>query len=252
MIYFFDVNVQDALDRLLIDPTVLAFDFDGTLAPIVDHRDDAVMRRKTADLFVQVCDRYASAVVTGRSIDDVIHRLGSAKVWKIIGNHGLETGTSISERAPEIAEAATYLRQVLKNEPGIELEDKGLSLAIHYRGAPQPSRALDVICSAIGNLPPGMRRIDGKAVINLVPQYAPDKGDAILALRQDAGATNVLYVGDDITDEDVFELRQPDWLMTVRVGSCQNSSARFFLRDQTEIDHLLERLLSRPVDHSHS
>jgi trehalose 6-phosphate phosphatase len=252
LIYFFDITAQETFSNLLVNRTVLAFDFDGTLAPIVNHRDDAVMRGTTKELFVQVCERYSCAIVTGRSISDVSHRLDSAKIWKIIGHHGLETGTSTKERAPEIAKAAIYLRQVLKNEPGIELEDKGLSLAIHYRGAPQPSRAFDVISSAIVNLPPEMRRIDGKAVVNLVPHYAPNKGDAILDLRQEAGATNVLYVGDDITDEDVFELRQPDWLMTVRVGSSQNSSARFFLRDQTEIDHLLEKLLSRPVNHSHS
>jgi trehalose 6-phosphate phosphatase len=251
LIYIFDLTAQETLDSFLVDRTVLAFDFDGTLAPIVNQRDHAVMRAKTIDLFVRVCERYTCAIVTGRRIDDVIDRLGSAKVWKIIGHHGLETGVTPGERAPAIDEAASYLRQVLKNEPGIELEDKGLTLAIHYRSAPDRARARDVICSAIDNLPPEMRRIDGKAVVNLVPQYAPNKGDAILSLRRDAGASHVLYVGDDITDEDVFELKQTDWLMTVRVGASQNSSARFFLNDQDEIDRLLERLLSRPIIKTH-
>jgi trehalose 6-phosphate phosphatase len=81
-------------------------------------------------------------------------------------------------------------------------------------------------------------------VVNLVPAAAPNKGDALLELRAQAGADTALYVGDDITDEDVFRLRQPGRLVSVRVGQSSSSSAAYFVRSQRDIDRLLMLLVS--------
>jgi trehalose 6-phosphate phosphatase len=80
-------------------------------------------------------------------------------------------------------------------------------------------------------------------VVNLVPERAPHKGDALLALRAKEGADTALYVGDDITDEDVFELDQPGRLLSIRVGQSKRSAAAYFLRNQREIDVFLDRLV---------
>jgi trehalose 6-phosphate phosphatase len=82
-----DVLAQFACSRVL-----LAFDFDGTLAPIVHDRDGATMRTETADSFESLCKLYPCAVISGRSKDDVSSRLGAAAVKYVIGNHGLEPG----------------------------------------------------------------------------------------------------------------------------------------------------------------
>jgi trehalose 6-phosphate phosphatase len=74
--------------------------------------------------------------------------------------------------------------------------------------------------------------------------HAPDKGDALLRLIALEQADVALYVGDDITDEDVFRLDKPGTLLTARVGEAQFSAARYFLRDQLEIDHLMAHLIA--------
>jgi trehalose 6-phosphate phosphatase len=243
MIHLFDEGPKSVLVERLFNPTILAFDFDGTLAPIVDDRDSALMRPETNARFIQLCEQYRCAVVTGRSRKDVTGRLGLARVWKIVGHHGLETGATTTSFTPEVAEAARFLNRLLTSEPGVEMEDKGLSLAIHFRKAKRPQQAINAIHAAVTRLPMRMRRVDGKAVVNLVPEQAPDKGDAIVALRQESSAASVLYVGDDVTDEDVFKLRQPSWLVTVRIGRVEHSGADYYLRDQSEIDRLLDALL---------
>jgi trehalose 6-phosphate phosphatase len=244
LIYLFDEMPVNVLAGLLAKPTLLAFDYDGTLAPIVSNRDAAAMRPSTLERFTRVCELYNCAVVTGRSREDVKARLDSAKVWKIVGQHGIDTGDTTTAPVADVAKVARYLSQRLLGLPGVELEDKGLSLAIHFRGASCQQHALDAINAALAQLPVPMRPVGGKAVVNLIPENAPHKGDAIMTLRQEAAATRVLYVGDDITDEDVFELRQPSWLVTVRVGSSVHSDASYYLRDQSEIDRLLDELLS--------
>ncbi len=93
-----------------------------------------------------------------------------------------------------------------------------------------------------------MRVVPGKQVVNLVPLDAPNKGDALLALRDSTGADMAIYVGDDVTDEDVFRLDQPGRLFTVRIGTSKRSAARYFLKQQEEIDALLEALVQlRPA-----
>jgi trehalose 6-phosphate phosphatase len=127
--------------------------------------------------------------------------------------------------------------------PGVEIEDKRYSLAIHYRAAPQKRAARAAIHGAIASLPRPMRMIPGKLVANVVPAGARDKGKMLLELCDQERADLALYVGDDVTDEDVFAIAQPGQLLAMRVGRAMASAARFYLRDQREIDRLLERVV---------
>lgn len=86
--------------------------------------------------------------------------------------------------------------------------------------------------------------VPGKLVVNVVPERAPNKGDALLELRKAEQADTALYVGDDVTDEDVFELDQPGRLLSVRVGESRSSAAAYFLRNQNEMDRLLAKLIA--------
>jgi trehalose 6-phosphate phosphatase len=88
-----------------------------------------------------------------------------------------------------------------------------------------------------------MRIIPGKLVVNLVPAGAPNKGDVLLASRARAGADSALYVGDDVSDEDVFSLDRPGRLLSVRVGRSPRSAAAYYLRNQAEIEQLLSTLI---------
>jgi trehalose 6-phosphate phosphatase len=234
----------ELLARLAWSRVILGFDFDGTLAPIVADRDGACMRERTRLLFAQVCDRYPCAVISGRSRSDVLARLGGAAVRHVIGNHGLEPGAALGEFEQEIAQARGPLEAKLATASGIDIEDKRYSLAIHYRKARRKNEARAAITDAVRSLPVPMRVVGGKMVVNIVPERAPNKGDALLRLRALEKANTAFYIGDDVTDEDVFTLSQPGRLFTVRVGESRTSAASYFLRDQREMDTLLARLVA--------
>lgn len=233
---------RDLLAQLAWSPALLAFDFDGTLAPIIAERDDAVMRPATAALFSKVCLTFPVAVISGRARADVRARLGGARPKYVVGNHGLEPGADLQAFEAEMREVRPRLAEALNSVRGVDIEDKRYSLAVHYRRSRQKSAARAQIERAVTALPWPMRLVPGKLVINVVPYRAPNKGDALLDLRSRAGATTALYVGDDVTDEDVFRIDQPGRLLGVRVGESRASLARYFLRDQREIDTLLTRL----------
>lgn len=235
---------ESVLAALAWARVLLAFDFDGTLAPIVADRDDAVMRAETARLFEQVCALYPCAVISGRGRRDVEARLGEARVRYVVGNHGLEPGASLPEFEEEILQARALLETALEGVSGIDLEDKRYSLAVHYRRARIKRTAREAILAAVKALPTSMRVVPGKLVINVVPERAPNKGDALLELRRVERADVAFYVGDDVTDEDVFRLDQPGRLITLRVGASRTSSAKFFIRGQRDMDRLLTRLIA--------
>jgi trehalose 6-phosphate phosphatase len=223
---------------------LLAFDFDGTLAPIVRDRETAQLGPRTRALFEQVCLRYPCAVISGRGRDDVAARLANARVKYVVGNHGCEPHERMHQFAAEIKDVRAQLEADLEGCEGVDIEDKRYSLAIHYRGAPDRLRVRRAIDSAVSRFARRLRRIPGKLVLNLTPVQAPDKGDALQRLIASEKAEITLYVGDDITDEDVFRLDKPGSLFTVRIGEAQFSAARYYLRDQAEIDELLAQLVA--------
>jgi trehalose 6-phosphate phosphatase len=234
-----EVLAQFAWSRVLV-----AFDFDGTLAPIVAERDQARMRQTTSLLLDQVCRLYPCAVISGRSRGDVAERTNGAPLCHILGNHGLEPGKHMAEFERQIATVRPLLEAALANLSSVDVEDKRFSLAVHYRRSREKRAARRAIHAAVLALPIPMRTIPGKLVINVLPDKAPHKGDALTHLRALERADTAIYVGDDATDEDVFELDQPGRLLSVRVGHSSGSAANYYVRDQREVDTLLRRLVS--------
>lgn len=230
------------LEELAWSNLLLAFDFDGTLAPIVADRDAARMSARTESLLARVTSLYPCAVISGRGRADVDRRLGAARVKYVVGNHGLEPGAQLPALERQVERARADLAEALRGKPGVEIEDKRYSLAVHYRRARLKQQARAAIARAVAGLDVGMRTIAGKLVMNVIPAGAPNKADALMNLRSKERADVALYVGDDATDEDVFELDQPGRLVSVRVGASRSSAARYFLKSQREVDALLSRL----------
>lgn len=234
-------NVRE-LRRLARGRALVAFDFDGTLAPIVTDRDQAHMRSSTARLFESVCAAYPCAVVSGRSREDVANRLGDAEVRYVVGEHGADDGTSHAHGRREIVAALAALRLALSQRDGIDLEVKRTSLAIHYRRAPDRKSARAAIDGALARLTSGVRLLPGKCVVNVVSARVPHKGEALQRLLHLEAADAALYVGDDDTDEDAFRMTLPAPTFMVRVGRSRRSGAGYYLRHQREIDQLLQTL----------
>lgn len=250
MIHLFDPAAATALHSLRERDTLLAFDFDGTLAPIVREPELARMSPVTERLFARLCRVAACAVVSGRARADVTCRLGTAAPLYVVGNHGSEGDDAPEARDGVLVQVREFLERELQGLVGVVVEDKRHTLSIHYRNAHDRTAALGDIERVLVRITQPLRRQDGKAVINLLPANAPHKGDALLALCERHGAKHALFVGDDVTDEDAFGLTGELGLVTVRIGRCANSSAKYYLTEQAEIDRFLESLLSMRANHA--
>ena len=222
---------------------LVAFDYDGTLAPIVSVPDHAHMRSITRRLLRKVAQRYPCVVISGRSRSDLMNRLGDIPVVHVSGNHGLEPWAEDPKYIRRVQHWVKQLTPRLKDCRGIVIEDKIYSISIHYRAARHRAEALRAIDEAIADLP-GARRIGGKLVVNLLPKEAPTKGEALERSRRLLMCDSALYVGDDETDEDVFRGFDRTRLLGVRVGVAEGSMAKYCLRHQTEIDGLLRQLIA--------
>ncbi|HEY5678057.1 MAG TPA: trehalose-phosphatase, partial [Myxococcales bacterium] len=210
------------------------------LAPIVADPALAAMRPCTRHLLAQTAQLYPCAVISGRPEEDVLRLLGGVTVWYVIGNRALQPPDEVARLSAQVGGWHARLNSALAGLPGVSIEDKGVSLAIHYRKAAEHERAVAAIRRAAADLSEA-RLIPGKEVINLLPLGGPDKGVALARVRAQLGCAAALYVGDDRTDEDVFALPE---VVGVRVGAALDSAARYQVRDQDEVDDLLERLVA--------
>lgn len=236
MRYLLSKTSLPLVKRLAEERTLCAFDFDGTLAPIVDHPNLARMRGPTRRLLKRLASLYPCIVVSGRSREDVRGKLRGIPLAGVFGNHGAEAGGGNHEdRRIEHWKAA--LQAELGNLPGVWVEDKGSSLAVHYRQSRRPAQSRRRIAEAVAKLNEA-RTFGGKKVINLVANGAPTKGDAVAAERDRLHCNWVVYVGDDENDEDAFAMKGN--LVAVRIGRKKNTHAGYYLRSQAEIDELLK------------
>ncbi|MBN9462425.1 MAG: trehalose-phosphatase [Burkholderiales bacterium] len=253
-----------ALRRALARPALVAFDYDGTLAPIVAHPSMAQLPEPVAAGLRRLAALAPLAIVSGRSIDDLRAR-ADVGVQDLVGNHGNETADgaaagdeavgdeTVGGRAAASAHArsicrawanalAAMLRESL-DDPGILIEDKGLTLSLHYREARDPERAGALLHALVQRLEPAPCVIGGTRVVNLLPPGSVTKFEALCALAARHEARSVVYTGDDDTDEIVFERAPSGWL-TVRVEPRGPSAARFVLARQAEVTGLIDAMIA--------
>jgi trehalose 6-phosphate phosphatase len=237
-----DPAYRSMLRKYLERDTLMAFDYDGTLAPIVDDPERAEMRPRTRELLRQVATKYRVAVITGRGRMDTLRFLEGIPLLEIIGNHGAESrGTRPNPVIQRVADWRRGLEKTLNSMEGIVLEDKRYSLSIHYRQSPDKD-AVSRIMRLTEDLE-GARRIGGKYVLNIVPSEAPGKGAALLRLCERFKIPRSVFIGDDDTDEDVFTEDGHGKILGIRVGVIKNTSAHYYINDQTDIDPLLEAII---------
>lgn len=229
------------IEGLAKERTLCAFDFDGTLAPIVEHPDDATLRDATRALLSQLAAAYPCVILSGRSRADLLGKLTGVKVEQVFGNHGAEGERARDKVRHHVQRWKAAIEVELGSVPGLWVEDKGLSLAVHYRQSPRKAETQRRILQASRGLEKA-RVFGGKQVVNLVVDSSPHKGSALAAERDRLRCSSVLYVGDDDNDEDAFAVTGNT--IAIRVGRKRQSHARYYLRNQAEIDKLLQFLVS--------
>lgn len=191
----------------------------------------------------------ATAVISGRGLDDVRARLGVV-VEFVAGNHGVK-GLPVAECETEerVAVSRSWLAQFRGGgglrpiDAGLLLEEKWVSLAVRFRQARDAARAAMQLPPAFARLEPASRIVPGKLVFNPLPPSAVDKGTAMLRPMKLARVEAGVCVGDDITDEDAFRLQAPE-LVAVRVGRDDASHGHLYMRASSEISRLIDALIA--------
>jgi trehalose 6-phosphate phosphatase len=233
------------LESFCFARTLFAFDYDGTLAPIVDDPNKAKMSPLIEDRLVKFSKSRPIAIITGRRSSD-IEMLLPFKPNFVIGNHGAEGAQSEQDllKMKELCERWLFTLKdalpVLKNM-GITLEDKTYSLSFHFRTSRDMAVAEGTIHFFIDSLP-FSRVTKGKCVVNVMPEFSIDKGQALTRILNAEKFQFGVYFGDDKTDEDVFR-RGSSRLLTVKIGN-EISSARYFLNTQNEMEDVLGLLIN--------
>jgi trehalose 6-phosphate phosphatase len=228
------------LERLARGRTLLAFDYDGVLAPLVRDPHGAVMRPATRRLLRRVAQSWPVAVISGRAWKDTV-RLSEGIAPIVVGNHGFELGHPKPVPRKILGEVQAWKRALqaeLDGEP-VYFEDKRSTLAVHY-GLERRWRAVEQAVHAAAGRLRGARLVRGKKVLNVLPAEFPDKGNAVVALLARLRLDVALYAGDDVTDEDAFRVGPPR-VFGVRVGPGR-TLAPWRLPSQDDVDALLERL----------
>ncbi|MEO8524827.1 MAG: trehalose-phosphatase [Caldimonas sp.] len=241
--HLFSLEGEAALAATMAREPLLAFDFDGTLAPIVARPGDARVPLAVARRLDRLARRLPVAIISGRRVDDVRGRLSFAPHF-VIGNHGAEdplaSGGSPKQLDPVRARLAARATELVA--AGVSVEDKGYSLALHYRLARDRHRACALVDALVAELGKEAITFGGKMVMNIVAVGAHDKADAVAGLVRRCGVEAAVFLGDDVNDEPVFARAEPGWL-TVKIGRDDPASRASFCIDPTEVARLLDGML---------
>ena len=226
---------------------LVACDYDGTIAPIVDDPSAAppLPGAIAALRSLAALHNTSVAVISGRSLRDLALMSRLPSEVHLVGSHGSEADAGFAsdipaERIAVLGEVARELERIGAVTPGARVEHKPTSVALHVRLA-ERAQATSAVAEAV-RVAAGLRDITvrhGKEVIELAVVHT-NKGDALNRIRHVVGATAVLFVGDDITDEDAFAtLSGPD--VGVKVGP-GDSCAAFRIGDPEAVVHVLAEL----------
>jgi trehalose 6-phosphate phosphatase len=230
---------------------LVAMDFDGTMAPIVGHADDARPLPRSAAAFagLAVLPRTTTALISGRALASLRAVASPPVNTLLIGSHGAEawlgpgsTGLTLDpEQKALLAEVRAVLADIVKEAPGTMLEDKPAGVVLHTRLAPDDV-ADDAVAAARSVLQDrkGVFLKDGKRVLETSVVNA-SKGEGVTFLRQITGATGVLFAGDDTTDEDALARLEPGDV-GVKVG-LDFTQAQYRVEAPVNVAELLEVLL---------
>lgn len=188
-------------------------DVDGTLSHITSDPDAATVRPRAQHVLEALIYRFTLvALVSGRSVSQM-RRMVPVESLTLVGNHGLEEWINGESRIhPEalpylghLAEASDYLRRYLPGDE-IVIENKGPTVAVHYRLARDPVAARLALLDTLSHCP-GTRGLvlkEGRRVVELFPPVLMDKGKAVRRLIQASGVVGAVFIGDDLTDVDAF------------------------------------------------
>lgn len=238
-------------------------DYDGTLTPIVSRPEEAILSPEVREKLYALAQKPTSSVgiISGRSMSELKSMVAIEGIY-YAGNHGLEIegpGLKFVSQPARTAKAtikdlARQLAAALDSIDGVIVEDKGLSLSVHYRLVKEGE--VNVVAETFRQLTSTLlnegkiKITSGKKVLEARPPIDWHKGKAVEAIIREIKTflkletVLTLYLGDDTTDEDAFKvLHRPEgWSIFVGEEN-PSSSADYFLSSTIEVEEFLSRLI---------
>jgi trehalose-phosphatase len=247
----------DGLQSQLAQKDVFVFlDYDGTLTPIVDTPDKAVLSEGMRETVKRLAENYKVSIVSGRATDDVRSKVQIDGIF-FAGSHGFEIVDP--QGKVEISEAAQAMRSVidevheklssrLKDVEGALVEHVKYTISSHYRlvseeDFPKVEKAVEDILKEY----PGLRKTNGKKVFEIRPRIDWHKGKAVEWILNVLGYQGdnhlAIYIGDDVTDEDAFAALDGKGFGILVADEPRASKATYVIKDTEDVKKVLEALI---------
>lgn len=251
-------NHTDQIRKKIKGKNVFIFlDYDGTITPLVKTPEEARLSSEVKRLLLKIVQnpRFKLAVISGRALKDIKKKVG-IKGITYAGNHGLEIegrnlrlkGLVRDRQKIILRKFRKVLKEKLSLFKGVMVEDKGLSISIHYRLAerrkiPLIKKEIEKIFNCL-NEKKEFDLKDGKMIKEIRPKVNWDKGKAVKwIIAKEGKGYFPIYIGDDITDEDAFQIVKEIRGVTVYVGCHRKSFAEYFLYNSQEVKEFLKGIL---------
>jgi trehalose 6-phosphate phosphatase len=248
-------QVEELAQKIKGKRLTVFLDYDGTLTPIVDQPELAVLAEEMREIIQRLSEVCPVAVVSGRDRVDV-QALVNVDTVTYAGSHGFDI-LSPGELAfqhqegrrcrPALQKAGDELHQRLKDIAGVRVERKAFAVAVHFRQVeeswvPEMKRRVEALATHY----PELRLTGGKKIFELRPRLDWDKGKAVWwllnALHLDA-KTFPIYIGDDETDEDAFRALKDRGLGILVTQEFPPTAAHYRLNDSDDVKAFLKALL---------
>lgn len=238
-------DLQHALTAIAGTPRLLVTsDFDGTLAPIVNNPSDARALPAAAEALVALSalPDTTAALISGRALGVLRELSGMPDTVHLVGSHGAEFDTGFVREIDTalLDTMIATLRDIADGKPGVTVETKPASVALHVRNAAAADG--DSALAAAREAAAGWdaHLTTGKAVLEFAV-IVTDKGEAVDTLRDRHDATAVVFLGDDVTDEKAFR-RMRDTDLGVKVGPGE-TLARYRVSTPEDVAEVLRFLV---------
>ena len=226
----------------------VGLDYDGTLTGIVPRPEDAHLPAAARRVLERLVARPDTtlAFLSGRALADVRGRVAVEGAY-YAGNHGLEIDGPGVHRVhpdaaaggPALARVAAALARTFAADPRVTVEDKEITLSLHYRTVPPAEQdGVRDVALQIASAEPELRATEGKCVVEVRPRVDWHKGAALRFIRESLPDPDspALFIGDDVTDEDAFRaLPEGDWGIIVAERLVRETAAQAWLRSPEEV-----------------
>jgi len=231
---------------------VFFFDYDGTLTPIVSSPDEAHLSEKMRKILEKFSKKFFTVIISGRMIKELKRLINIGNII-YAGIHGLEIEgkdfhfifPKAKKLKPIISQIKEKFIKTLGNIPGIFIEDKKLSIALHYRQVDE--KFFKIIEKEVERCIKNnkeLRIILGKKVFEIIPA-GWNKAFAVGWILDKLGFSSkkgIVYFGDNTTDEDVFYFLRTKGVGVLVSKKVKKSGAQFYLQEPSELEKLLDRL----------